>query len=358
MSSLVVQTSFIGDIVLTTPLIRELASHEAVDVLTTPEGAAILSNNPAIRNLIVYDRRECDSGIAGFARTAGRIRRTGVEASAADVTSLARHNSGYSVAYMAQGSLRSAMLVAAAGVKQRVGFNTSEGRRFYTKRVEYRADRHHAERLWWLANPECDGLPALEQITPSLFPSPEDDRTAGAVVREHLADVTRPFIALAPGSVWATKRWPFYPEMAVRIAKDFNVVVVGGPADVSIGESIVSQLPEGCAANAAGRLGILASAALIRRAVALVTNDSAPQHLASAMGTPTVTTFGPTVAEFGFGPLAPNSRVAGRDGLACRPCDRHGPQKCPLGHWRCMRELSSASVFGLLAQTLLQVSSV
>jgi heptosyltransferase-2 len=355
-SSLVVQTSFLGDIVLTTPLLRELASRGPVDVLTTPEGAAILSNNPSIRSVIVYDRRECDSGIVGFGRTVGRIRRTGVFGSPEAAAPRNDARPFYSTAYLAQGSLRSAMLVTAAGVKRRIGFNTSEGRRFYTDRVEYRSDRHHAERLWRLASP--DKNPTREDIMPSLFPTADDDQAAGAVVRDQIANISRPFIALAPGSVWGTKRWPFYPELAQLVADDFNVVVVGGGADVSIGDTIVSQLPKGCAANAAGRLGILASAALIGRAVALVTNDSAPQHLASAMGTPTVTTFGPTVPEFGFGPLAPNSHVAGVENLACRPCDRHGPQKCPLGHWRCMRELSSANVFGLLTQTLSQVSPV
>lgn len=212
--------------------------------------------------------------------------------------------------------------------------------------------------MWQLANSKSDRRPTREEIAPSLFPTADDDHAAGAIVRDQLTNISRPFVALAPGSVWATKRWPFYPELAQLIAKDFNVVVVGGGADVAIGDTIVSQLPEGCAANAAGRLGILASAALIGKAVALVTNDSAPQHLASAMNTPTLTIFGPTVPEFGFGPLALNSRVAGVDRLACRPCDRHGPQKCPLGHWRCMRELSSADVFGLLTQTLSQVSSV
>jgi heptosyltransferase-2 len=355
-SSLVVQTSFLGDIVLTTPLIAELAQRTAVDVLTTPEGAAILRNNPNIRNTIVYDRRECDRGLAGFVRTVNRIRRAGIGGSVGAKARPAR--AVYSAAYMAQGSLRSAMLVTAAGVKQRIGFNTSEGRRFYTQQIDYRADRHHVERLWWLANPESCESPAGDMIMPSLYPSEEDDRIVGNVVREQLSDTSRPFVALAPGSVWETKRWPFYPELAVRIAREFNVVVVGGSGDVPIGDTIVSQLPRGCAANTAGRLGILSSAALIGRAVGLVTNDSAPQHLASAMRTPTLTIFGPTVPDFGFGPLAPNSRVAGNDALACRPCDRHGPHRCPLGHWRCMRELSSAEVFDLLTQTLSQASSV
>jgi heptosyltransferase-2 len=96
--------------------------------------------------------------------------------------------------------------------------------------------------------------------------------------------------------------------------------------------------------DATGKLPLLASAELIGRCVALVTNDSAPQHLASAMGVPTVSIFGPTVPEFGFGPLAAGSRTVGHPALACRPCDAHGPRRCPLGHWRCMRELSADDV--------------
>ena len=88
----------------------------------------------------------------------------------------------------------------------------------------------------------------------------------------------------------------------------------------------------------------LRRAELIGRARLLVTNDSAPQHLASAMGTPTLTIFGPTVPEFGFGPLAPGSASLGVADLACRPCDSHGPQRCPLGHWRCMTEQAPAAV--------------
>jgi heptosyltransferase II len=104
--------------------------------------------------------------------------------------------------------------------------------------------------------------------------------------------------------------------------------------------------------NTVGTLPLLASAELISRAHAIVTNDSAPQHLASAMGTPTLTIFGPTVPEFGFGPIAERHAVAGHESLSCRPCDRHGPQRCPLGHWRCMRELTPDYVSSLLTEVL------
>jgi heptosyltransferase-2 len=354
-TSLVVQTSFLGDVVLTTPLIAELAKRGPVDVLTTPEGATLLRNSPDVRNIIVYDRRDGDKGIAGFARTVGRIRHTGLYGSL-DSSRAPSLNHFYDAAYLAQGSFRSALLVASTGVKKRIGFNTSEGRRLYTDQVEYRADKHHAERLWWLSMSSCADPPTAEQLQPRLYPSPDDERTAETLLLENLTHPRRPFVAVAPGSAWGTKRWPFYPELAVKLGREYNIVVVGGNADVDLGNTIVAQLPEGCAANGAGKLGILASAAVIGRAAALITNDSAPQHLASAMGTPTVGIFGPTVPEFGFGPLAHGSTTAGVDGLACRPCDRHGPQQCPLGHWRCMREVSSDEVFDLTTQTLSRAS--
>jgi heptosyltransferase-2 len=202
----------------------------------------------------------------------------------------------------------------------------------------------------------CADAPSNEQIQPRIFPSPDDEKSAESFLLENLIDRRKPFVALAPGSAWGTKRWPFYPELAVKLGPQFNIVVIGGNSDLETGDAIVSQLPNGSAANAAGKLGILASAALIGHATMLVTNDSAPQHLASAMGTPTIGIFGPTVPEFGFGPLAPGSATAGVDDLACRPCDRHGPQQCPLGHWRCMREVSSDDVMSLATQTLSRAS--
>ena len=334
MASLVLQTSFLGDVVLTTPLIAELAKRGDVDVLTTVPGSHILANNPSIRQTLVYDKRNADRGFSGFARVVGSLRRK------------------YEVAYMAQGSLRSAGVAVAAGIPERIGFDTSAGRALYTSRISYKPDRHHAERLWWLSMSDCADPPQPYQLQPHLYPADKerqkvDDLLVNNRVREK-------FVVLAPGSAWGTKRWPFYPELAALVGDDLQVVVVGGKTDTVTGDTIVAQLKPGRGVNAAGRLSTLASAELIRRAAAIVTNDSAPQHLASATGTPTVTLFGPTVLAFGFGPLAPGSETAGLADLACRPCHKHGPERCPLGHWRCMRELSSRQVYEVLLRTLSQ----
>jgi heptosyltransferase-2 len=336
--SLVIQTAFIGDTILTTPLIAELATRGPVDVVTTPISAGLLQNNPDVRHLFVFDKRDAQRGIGGLWAMAKEIRQW-----------RAKHASGIhrTVAYLAQGSTRSAVLAVLAGAHERIGFATSPARSMYTVRVPYLENQHHAARLWLLAFPhESRAEPRAERLRPRLFPGAAEKAAVSDLLQEHA--VPGPFIALAPGSVWATKRWPYYPELAKRVAARATVVVVGGKDDQSHADAIAAMVPPDRFVSAVGRLSLLASAELIGRARALVSNDSSPTHMASAMGTPTITIFGPTVPDFGFGPLAARSRVLGHPGLECRPCDRHGPRRCPLGHWRCMRELGVDEVDRLL----------
>jgi heptosyltransferase II len=320
-ANLVVQTSFLGDTVLTTPLIGYLAERAAVDVVVTAASAPLLANNLSIRHVIVYDKRGQDRGVGGFVRLVRRLRAN-----------------RYAAAYLAQGSARSAALALAAGVGQRVGFVTSAGRRLYTSRVPYIENDHHAVRLLRLAAGNVELTPAM--LRPRLFPGDAERRSVDALLARH-GWGGEPLIALAPGSVWATKRWPQYAELAAEI--DGRLAIIGSAADRQLAVEITRAVGPR-AIDCTGSLSLLASAELIGRARMLVTNDSAPLHLASAMGTPTVAIFGPTVPEFGFGPLAPRSTVLGITTLTCRPCDRHGPKRCPLGHWRCMREITPRDV--------------
>ncbi len=342
MTSLVVQTSFLGDMVLTTPLIAELAGRGPVDVVATPASAGLLANNPHVRRLIVYDKRRSARGIRGFHRMARDMR-----ASRADAV------------YLAQGSMRSAALAVAAGAAVRVGFATSAGRALYSRTVPYRRDLHHAARLWQLAAPERE--PTADEMRPRLYPGAAERAAVDALLGPR--GDARPLLALAPGSVWGTKRWPYYAELADALAGAARLVVLGSADDRPLAAEILAAAGRNAAGgdgagpnedaltaahapavDGTGALSLLASAELIGRCAVLVTNDSAPQHLGSAMGTPTVTVFGPTVPAFGFGPLAPQSIIMERPGLDCRPCDRHGPPECPLGHWKCMRDLAARDV--------------
>jgi heptosyltransferase-2 len=333
--SLVIQTSFLGDVILTTPLIRELAKRGPVDVLVTPQGAAVLANNPDIRTVIPYDKRGTYGSALNLWQTVREL----------------RTRRPYEAAYLAQGSFRSGLLAVMTGAKRRIGFASSTGRALYTHQLPYRPDRHHAERLWSLAMSECADPPTPDQVRPRLYPSDDDRLIVDRMLRRN-GSLDEPFVALAPGSAWGTKRWPYYVELARRTSEHARIAIIGAKSDAPIADEISAAVPAGSVINAVGELSLLASAELIGRAQAIVTNDSAPQHLASAMGTPTLTIYGPTVPEFGFGPMAERHAVAGHETLECRPCHRHGPQRCPLGHWRCMRELTPEYVSSLLTEVL------
>jgi heptosyltransferase-2 len=328
-TSLVIQTAFLGDAVLTTPLIAELATRGPVDVVTTPAAGLVLANNPAIRMVLTYDKHGADAGIGGFMRLARRLR-----------------DARYDAAYIAQQSVRSGALALASGVPVRHGFATAAGKLFYNTRVPYRRDVHHAQRLLDLA-----GVPAPVELRPRLFPGIAERAAVDRLLALNESASEAPLVALAPGSVWATKRWPYFPDVARNLGHEARIVVIGSPHDAALAKE-VARAGGTSAINAAGQLSLLGSAELIRRCAAIVTNDSSPQHLAAAMGTPTVTLFGPTVPGFGFGPLSPDSTSLGLASLACRPCDSHGPAKCPLGHWRCMLELSPQQVVACVRDIL------
>jgi len=320
--SLVVQTAFLGDVILTTGLLDALAErHGPVDVLVTPAALALVETHPAVRDALVFDKRGRDRGWGGLRRMAARLERR-----------------GYARCYLAQRSLRSALLARMAKIPERVGFADAAGRWLYTRRVIRRQTGHEAERLLGLAELEPDRVARIQLgIT-------ADDRAAAYA---WLADqgVGDGFVAMAPGSIWATKRWGGYPALARRL-KD-PIVVLGGPGDLEAAQAVVDAAPDRVV-SAAGGVSLRISAALLERAGVLVTNDSAPLHLATAVGTPVVAIFGPTVVGFGFGPRGPRAALVERTGLECRPCSSHGPERCPLGHHRCMQEIPASAVLEAL----------
>jgi heptosyltransferase-2 len=280
----------------------------------------VLTGHPAVRNVIVYDKRGAHAGLFGLTTLASRLRAA-----------------AYDAAYLAQGSLRSAALAFMARIPERIGFATSAGSWLYTTKVAYRDDLHHAARLVLLSRPN-GREPTIDETRPSLAPGAAERELVDDLLRRDGVEPGERLIALAPGSVWGTKRWPYYRELAQELAGTGRIVVVGSKDDAPLALEIRTAVPN--AVDATGVLPLLGSAELIGRCAVIVTNDSSPLHLASAMGTPTVAIFGPTVPDFGFGPLAPSSVVIGHESLACRPCHRHGPRRCPLTHFRCMRELT------------------
>jgi heptosyltransferase-2 len=337
MRILIVDTAFLGDLLLATPLIRAAAelADGGVDLLTSAAGAAAVRNHPLLGHVRVLHKRAADRGLGGLRRGVGWVR-----SRQADVALLPRR------------SLRSLMLTWLAGVPRRISVaRRGPSRLLLTDSVPFRDDLHQVERNLELLRPL--GVDPARTGHPGhpleAFPSAAE-KTA---VRSYLAarGLTSPasFYVLAPGSVWATKRWPAerFADLAVHLARLRPVLVMGGPAETPLVERILALA---AAAGMAGRVhGALefaptAGIEMLGQAAALVANDSGALHMGQAAGTPVVALYGPTAPELGFAPRGAGHRVLGVAGLPCRPCGRHGAKRCPQTHWRCMLDLDLAQV--------------
>ena len=152
-------------------------------------------------------------------------------------------------------------------------------------------------------------------------------------------------IAMAPGARWDTKRWPqgHYARLASELGdRGFETVLIGSKNELPLSEQIAlgsSHTP----LNLTGMLSIIETAAMLKNCSILVTNDSAPLHIAEAVGTPVVALFGPTVREFGYFPQLQRSAALEVE-LHCRPCSRNGSRPCPLETKECLTSITPEMV--------------
>ncbi len=151
-------------------------------------------------------------------------------------------------------------------------------------------------------------------------------------------------VALAPGSQWATKRWAL--SGFIGCAREYlkhgeKVVLVGSPDEILIANEIIKEIPE--AISLVGKTSVTELAQVLSQCRLLITNDSGAMHVATVMGTPVVSVFGPTVPSQGYSPWSLQSSIVQTD-LDCRPCGAHGHERCPLGHHNCMKFVTSEMV--------------
>ena len=330
---LVAQTSFLGDVVLTTPLVTALRRRLRpcrLAVLVRPEARALLEGHPDVDDVLVDDKRGRDRGLAGLARTARRVRAERFE-----------------VVVSPHRSLRTALVLAAARIPRRVGFRESRGAFLYHERVPRDRRRHDVERNLALLAPfggPPETMPALHLPVA---------RAAAERAASLVPAGAGPLVGIAPGSVWATKRWTaagFGAVIAALAAEGARCVILGGPDDVALAEE-VRALAGGRATVLAGRTDIATLVAVVDRLAVLVANDSAPMHVACARGVPVVAVFCATTPALGYGPWGPRATVVEAD-LGCRPCARHGGHHCPRGTDDCMRLVEPVTVLAAVRGAL------
>jgi len=161
-----------------------------------------------------------------------------------------------------------------------------------------------------------------------------------------------PGILVAPGSVWATKRWTQhgFTELARRlVGRGYDVVLIGSEQERPLCEEIHHEVP--ATLVAAGKTSLTQTAALMAKSLALISNDSGAMHLAATVKLPTVSLFGPTTLSIGYRPWQQKSIVVQKD-LSCRPCGKHGSDRCPIGTHQCMRDISVDQVLSALNDLL------
>ena len=319
---LIVPYMWIGDFVrchTVVKLLKQRLPTRAIDVLTTSMVAPLLDYMPGVRKGIVADLPRKRLALTEHRALADRLRRE-----------------GYGQALVMPRTWKSALAPFLAGIPRRTGF-IGEARfglindlRFGERRLPRMTDRCAT-----LALRKDEPAPAQWPL-PELKASPSELATWRQ--RLGLAADGRPVVALAPGAVGPSKRWPsaYYASLARRLAAEGNWIwVIGGPGERELAAEIVQADPTHIRDLTGNDLrnAILALAA----AKAAVSNDSGLLHVAAALGTPAVGIFGPT-SPWHWAPLNPIAAVIETASeLPCRPC--HKPV-CRLGHHRCMRDIS------------------
>lgn len=347
---LVAQTGFLGDVILTTPLLSTLRREldlESLTVLTTPQARPLVQDHPAVDSVLVDSKREDDRGLLGLLRTARRLRRQRF------TLTVAPHK-----------SFRTALLLALAGIPHRVGFRQSPGWFLYHQTARRDADRHEVERI--LCIMRAFGLePEACDRTPHVAYHSAIQTNAQRFLDEARIAASDPVFIVCPGSVWYTKRWTTagYSALVRSLARHYGrVVLCGGPDDVPLAQEIEKQAQVAGLLNLAGRADLQTCMALIDRARVVISNDSAPMHLAVARQVPVVAIFCATTPSLGYGPYSDNAVIVEKKDLFCRPCRRHGGPSCPRGTEECMQLVTAhdvlAGVDRLLKRSVLRTAPI
>ena len=308
---LIIQTAFLGDVILATPLIANLKlkfPQAEIDFLVKKGNEELLNNHPDLRQVFTFDKKKKRSEILRLIQ-------------------LFRKNK-YDLVINLHRFASSGLLTVLSGAKRKIGFQKNPFSFLYSKAYPHQMDQglHEVDRNLNLISDLL--IPTVRR--PALYPKDSDLKSVEEFQKQA-------YYCLAPASVWFTKQAP--EAVWVQLMKQLNetgasIYLIGGPDDKNLLDQII-ETSKVKAVNLAGKLSIMQSAALMKGATRAFVNDSGPLHIASAMNTPVTAFFCSTVSDFGFGPLSDDAKILEIKDLACRPCGLHGHKTCPEGHFKC-----------------------
>ncbi len=313
---LIIQTAFIGDVVLATALVEKLHSFypgSEIDFLLRKGNEGLLSNHPFLHEVLIWNKQK--NKYKNLWKILGKIR-----------------SRKYDLVVNVQRFAATGLLTAFSGAKTTVGFDKNPWSSFFSRKIKHQISTsekplHETERNQLLIAGLTDEAPAK----PALYPSEKD-----FVSVKNFQNSS--YVCVAPASVWFTKQYP--PDKWIsfinQLPDGLSVHLLGAPGDVDLCEHIRTKTTNKNVTNLAGKLNFLQSVALQKNAVMNYVNDSAPMHFASAVNAPVAAIYCSTVPSFGFGPLSDKSFIVQtRENLSCKPCGLHGHKACPLGHFKC-----------------------
>lgn len=311
---LIIQTAFLGDVILITPLIEELKRIDPnihIDILIRKGNEALLANHPLLRKLLIWDKTT--KKYAHLFQLLKQIR-----------------TEKYDEVIGVQRFFSSGFLTGLSGAKHRVGFKKNPLSFLFTQKKRHKIGdgEHEVQRNLSLIAHHKGVQPILK---PVLYPSVKDEEKVQAYKKDE-------FYCIAPTSVWFTKQMTQdkWEELMKYLGKNHVIYLIGGPNDKITCERFKKALPDFPIINLAGELSLLESAALMRDAKRNYVNDSGPLHIASAMNAKVTAFFCSTIPAFGFGPLSDDSQIIEtKERLDCRPCGLHGFKACPEKHFKC-----------------------
>ncbi len=325
---LVIQTAFIGDVVLATGLLEKLHQHypdAALDIVVRKGNESLFDEHPFLHEVHIWDKKS-----AKYQRLFQLLQRI--------------RERKYDAVINVQRYFATGFLTAFSGASRKIGFDKNPFRFFFTDIIPHHFSGqgdaiHEIQRNHALIRVFTDEHAAK----PVLYPT-------GKAFEKVKMYQQQPYICIAPASVWFTKQYPAdqWVDLIRQLPDNYTIYLLGAPGDKNLCDQI--RIESGNRAmDLSGQLSFLESAALMKNAAMNYVNDSAPMHFASAMNAPVTAVYCSTIPGFGYGPLSDNSHVIqSSEHLACRPCGLHGHRACPEKHFQCARTIQTEQLLNSL----------
>lgn len=328
---LIIQTAFIGDVVLATSLIAQLKDYNPnlqIDFLLRKGNEILLKNNPHVGKVYIWDKKSKFKSLIQNIRNIRKER--------------------YHYVFNIQRFINSGLITTLSKARIKVGFSKNPLSFLFTHKVEHKIPHltqynylHEVERNSQLIKTVFSDF-KIQRKRPEIY----FDQALKEKVHDIIKDQGK-YLVMAPSSVWYTKA--LSPKKWIELIKNlinYKIYIIGAPGDFEFVESLIQSQHH--VTNLCGKLSLPESAYLMSKSSWVFANDSAPLHLASAVNARTIAFFCSTVEEFGYSPLSDISHVLSVPNLDCRPCGLHGHKACPKEHFKCSEDINLNKIIQIL----------